>query len=229
MEPTHELFNKLYKEGAQTLADEALAEEQAALIAEEEALREEQRSLESIGSASSNSDPDDQDPSTMSSSIQTFKQTTPTSVPSAPSGRRPSVLKYSRKFSQQIQVPPKKPPTQRKSVALRRRTGLTSEIQLSFSTLSPGVETIPINFAVIRGFFGNTACQSLGMILDGDESLEVKGTKYWSEQLGLLNDTFAKVKEDIRISLEEKRNFFSFILTTVTVGLAPLTILTGYW
>ena len=229
MEPTHEIFSKLYKEGAQTLADEALAEEQAALIAEEEALREEQRSLESIGSGSSNSDPDDQD---SSSSITALKETSPVSVPSVSSthlGRRPSVLKYSRKFSQQIQMLPKKPPTQRKSVALRRRTGLTSEIQLSVSTLSPGVETIPINFAVIRGFFGNTACQSLGMILEGDESLEVKGTKYWSEQLGLLNESFAKVKEDIRISLEEKRNFFSFILTTVTVALAPLTILTGYW
>lgn len=141
-------------------------------------------------------------------------------------GRRPSVLKYSRKFST---APLPKRPTQRKSVTLRRRTGLTSEIQLSFSTLSTGVETIPMNFAIIRGFLGNTACQNLGMVLDGDESLEVKGTKYWSEQLGLLHDTFDKVKEDIRISLDEKRNFFSFILTVVTVGLAPLTILTGYW
>ncbi len=106
---------------------------------------------------------------------------------------------------------------------------MTAEIQLSFATLSPGVQNIPINFAIVRGFLGTAACQNLGMILEGDESLEVKGTKYWSEQLGLLNNTFEKVKEDIRISLEEKRNFFSFILTTVTVGLAPLTILTGYW
>jgi hypothetical protein len=241
VEPTHELFSKLYKEGAQTLADEALAEEQAALLAEEEALREEEKILGSIGSGSSSSESDDQKDdhgtSTMSSSIQTVKKAaaSPSAArgstsASATVGRRPSVLKYSRKFSQQIQTLPKKLPTQqRKSVTLRRRTGLTSEIQLSFSTLSPGVETVPINFAIIRGFFGNAACQNLGMILEGDESLEVKGTKYWSEQLGLLHDTFEKVKEDIRISLDEKRNFFSFILTTVTVGLAPLTILTGYW
>jgi hypothetical protein len=67
------------------------------------------------------------------------------------------------------------------------------------------------------------------MLLDGDESLEVKGVKYWREQLLGLHYTALKVKDDIHSSLEEKRNFFSFILTVVTVGLAPLTILTGYW
>lgn len=227
--PTHELFDKLYKEGAQTLADEALAEEQAAILAEEEAFREEEnRHKDSLGSIDSEDDASSSSSSssskrnagnggsTLSSSIQTTKTT-----------RRPSVLAYSRKFSQAPILPKK--PSQRKSLTLRRRTGLTSEIQLSFSTLPLGVETLPMNFAIIRGFLGHTACQNLGMILDGDESLEVKGTKYWSEQLGLLHDTFEKVKEDIRISLDEKRNFFSFILTTVTVGLAPLTILTGYW
>lgn len=154
----------------------------------------------------------------MSSSIQ----------PITSSQRKLSALKVStsgRKFSQ---LPAKKP-VQRKSITLRRRTGITAEIQLSFATLSPGIQNVPINFSTIRGFFGTTACQNLGMILEGDESLEIKGTKYWSEQLGLLNTTFEKVKEDIRVRLEEKRNFFSFILTTVTVGLAPLTILTGYW
>jgi hypothetical protein len=231
VKPTHELFDKLYKEGAQTLADEALAEEQAAILAEEAAMREEEsRGLESIGSEGEAS------LSSSSSSEGDAGQSTSTTIPplqTNKSTRRPSVLNFTRKFSTQSSTLQSstlsRGPSQRKSLALRRRTGLTSEIQLSCATLSIGVETLPVNFAIIRGFFGQTACQNLGMILDGDESLEVKGTKYWSEQLGLLHDTFEKVKEDIRISLDEKRNFFSFILTTVTVGLAPLTILTGYW
>jgi hypothetical protein len=37
------------------------------------------------------------------------------------------------------------------------------------------------------------------------------------------------VKDDIKVSLEEKRNFFSFVLTVVTVCLAPMATLTGYW
>ena len=109
VEPTHELFSKLYKEGAQTLADEALAEEQAALLAEEEALREEEKILGSIGSGSSSSESDDQNDdygtSTMSSSIQTVKKAaaSPSAArgstsASATVGRRPSVLKYSRKI-----------------------------------------------------------------------------------------------------------------------------------
>jgi len=57
----------------------------------------------------------------------------------------------------------------------------------------------------------------------------VIGTRYWLEQLKQLEVSVTKVKEDIHVSLEEKRNFFSFILTVVTVFLAPLTILTGYW
>mmetsp|Transcript_13380 Transcript_13380/g.13877 ORF Transcript_13380/g.13877 Transcript_13380/m.13877 type:complete len:932 (-) Transcript_13380:194-2989(-) len=225
VEPTHEIFDSLYREGAKILADEALAEEHAAILAEEEALRAEEEKvfqrerLESIGSVGSSSSSSDENcSSSMSSSIQ----------PITSSQRKLSALKVStsgRKFSQ---LPAKKP-VQRKSITLRRRTGITAEIQLSFATLSPGIQNVPINFSTIRGFFGTTACQNLGMILEGDESLEIKGTKYWSEQLGLLNTTFEKVKEDIRVRLEEKRNFFSFILTTVTVGLAPLTILTGYW
>lgn len=224
VEPTHEIFDNLYKEGAQILADEALAEEHAAMLAEEEALRAEEEKvfqrerLESIGSVGSSSSSSDNDnaSSSVSSSVKPASQRKLSAL---------SSFNTSRKFSQ---IPAKKP-APRKSITLRRRTGITAEIQLSVATLSPGIQNVPINFSTIRGFFGVNACQNLGMILEGDESLEIKGTKYWSEQLGLLNNTFEKVKEDIKLSLDEKRNFFSFILTTVTVGLAPLTILTGYW
>jgi len=105
-------------------------------------------------------------------------------------------------------------------------------LQLSFAILPHGSHNMPMSVSLLEPFFGenvNVTCQNLEMILEGDESLEVQGTRYWKEQLALLEASVAKVKEDIHVSLEEKRNFFSFILTVVTVFLAPLTILTGYW
>lgn len=105
-------------------------------------------------------------------------------------------------------------------------------IQLSFAILPHGSHNMPVSVEVLEPFFGeniNVTCQNLEMILEGDESLEVQGARYWVEQLQQLEQSVSKVKEDIHASLEEKRNFFSFILTVVTVFLAPLTILTGYW
>lgn len=71
--------------------------------------------------------------------------------------------------------------------------------------------------------------QCLETMLEGDESMEIKGIKYWVGHMYKLQRAAETLEENIRVSLEEKRNFFSFILTVVTVMLAPMTILTGYW
>jgi hypothetical protein len=126
-------------------------------------------------------------------------------------------------------APVKLPQRTFKPSAPRRRTGMATEVQLSSASLPAGVHNLPVSFPHARLFLGANALHYLSVILDGDESLEVKGVKYWSEQLSSLHQEASKISEDIYSSLEEKRNFFSFILTIVTVGLAPATILTGYW
>jgi hypothetical protein len=125
------------------------------------------------------------------------------------------------------------------TLIMKRRTtniaaagGTELAIQLSIAILPHGSHNMPMSVELLEPFFGeniNSTCQNLEMIMEGDESLEVQGTRYWREQLSQLEAAVSKVKEDIHVSLEEKRNFFSFILTVVTVFLAPLTILTGYW
>jgi hypothetical protein len=105
----------------------------------------------------------------------------------------------------------------------------SSQVQQSIAILPSACQNVPISFLYARPFLGKNPLQHLSILVDGDESLEVKGIKYWTEQLLILSQTVDKVKEDIRISLDEKRNFFNFILTMVTVYLAPLTILCGYW
>jgi hypothetical protein len=104
-----------------------------------------------------------------------------------------------------------------------------TQAQLSIAILPSACQNVPISFLYARPFLGKNPLQHLSILVEGDESLEVKGIKYWTEQLLTLSHTVEKVKEDIRISLDEKRNFFNFILTMVTVYLAPLTILCGYW
>lgn len=105
----------------------------------------------------------------------------------------------------------------------------SSQIQLSFAILPSACQNIPISFLYARPFLSNNSLRYLSILVEGDESLEVKGIKYWTEQLTILSNTANKLKDDIKISLEDKRNFFNFILTMVTVYLAPLTILCGYW
>lgn len=108
-----------------------------------------------------------------------------------------------------------------------RRSG--TQALLSIAILPSACQNVPISFLYARPFYGKNPLQHLVILVEGDESLEVKGIKYWTEQLLSLSHTVEKVKEDIRVSLDEKRNFFNFILTMVTVYLAPLTILCGYW
>lgn len=104
-----------------------------------------------------------------------------------------------------------------------------SQAQLSVAILPSACQNVPISFIYARPFLSDNPIRYLSLLVDGDESLEVKGIKYWTEQLINLSATATKLKEDIKISLEDKRNFFNFILTMVTVYLAPLTILCGYW
>jgi hypothetical protein len=102
-------------------------------------------------------------------------------------------------------------------------------LQLSAAVLPSGCQNVPIEFFHWQLFFGMSSISSLEAALDGMDDFELKGLRYWVSQLMAMKVTCEKLKEDVRLGLDEKRNFFSFILTVVTVGLAPLTILTGYW
>lgn len=69
----------------------------------------------------------------------------------------------------------------------------------------------------------------LGHLLDGDAHLEIKGLGYFRERLERFGVVLGKLDERMKIKDDQKRNFFSFLLTVSTVFLAPLAALTGYW
>jgi hypothetical protein len=97
------------------------------------------------------------------------------------------------------------------------------------NSLPPGAEDLPIHFELIQSFLGPNPCTLLKNILYGDEHLELKGLIYWSDRMNDFNDSVGLLQEKILYSLEEKRNFFSYLLSMVTIFLGPLTVLTGYW
>jgi Mg2+ and Co2+ transporter CorA len=45
----------------------------------------------------------------------------------------------------------------------------------------------------------------------------------------ILLELNAELREDIKYTIEERRNFYSFLLTAITIAIAPITILTGYF
>jgi hypothetical protein len=97
------------------------------------------------------------------------------------------------------------------------------------STLPPGAEDLPIHFDLIQHFLGSSPCTYLKHVLYGDEHLELKGLLYWSDRMSDFDDSIELMAEKIQFALEEKRNFFSYLLSVVTIFLGPLTVLTGYW
>jgi hypothetical protein len=201
-EPTYEFMNNLYSEGIKTLAEEA-----EAAAAEEEAKENNggggATSFEKMESIADS----DEECSEMESSPRNRLRTRTVSMNSRLSQLTRAASKDGNGSTHRM----------------------ASQAQLSIAILPSACQNVPISFLYARPFLGKNPLQHLSILVDGDESLEVKGIKYWTEQLLSLSQTIDKVKEDIRISLDEKRNFFNFILTMVTVYLAPLTILCGYW
>lgn len=208
VEPTFQYLQHLYFEGADILREETLLAEAAA--ESEENLKPKLERMESISSSDESDSAEEKE-----DRFSSIGDATPSKQQQQGSKPLQGRLLPQRVF---------------KAVSPRRRTGMTTEVQLSMASLPPGVDNLPVSFTHARLFLGgNAALHYLSLILDGDEALEVKGIKYWKERLLGLQENALKVKDDIHSSLEEKRNFFSFILTIVTVGLAPLTVLTGYW
>jgi hypothetical protein len=97
------------------------------------------------------------------------------------------------------------------------------------NSLPTGAEDLPIHFDLIQSFLGPLPCTYLKNILYGDEHLELKGLLYWTDRMNDFDDSVALMAENIQFALEEKRNFFSYLLSVVTIFLGPLTVLTGYW
>ncbi|CAE7553490.1 unnamed protein product, partial [Symbiodinium microadriaticum] len=65
---------------------------------------------------------------------------------------------------------------QRPRQTIGKRAGSTGQVmQLSITTLPSGCQCVPLTYDLVKGFLGADPCVTLEKLLDGDESLEIKG------------------------------------------------------
>jgi magnesium transporter len=93
------------------------------------------------------------------------------------------------------------------------------------------IPDITEEYAIISSFFGNEKrekCRYLRDIIDGTSGFN-SGLLYLKDRCDTLLEQIQELQEDVKYTLEERRNFYSFLLTAITIGIAPITILTGYF
>jgi hypothetical protein len=133
----------------------------------------------------------------------------------------PPVIKMTPKFS-----------SEHRKASIFRNVDLSALVSQHSKLITLDKLTGPVAYDILDSFVGGDAVEThkfLEELLEGDATLELKGTKYWKEQIVELSETLDRLKEDMNSGMEEKRSFYSFLLTMVTVVLAPLAIMTGYW
>ena len=66
-------------------------------------------------------------------------------------------------------------------------------------------------------------------LIDGMDSLDKKGTVTWQSNLEKILEVCDGLQERYQMCLDEKRNFWSFVLGIVSIATFPFAVMTGYF
>ena len=91
----------------------------------------------------------------------------------------------------------------------------TKHFELSPSTMKP--------------FYGEIGLRTLSYLIDGNVNFEVKGSSFWCSQMDRFFERAMTLSDLYDQKLDEKRNFWSFILTIVSIAQFPLAAMSAYW
>ena len=91
----------------------------------------------------------------------------------------------------------------------------TKNFELSPTTMEP--------------FFGEVGLRTLLYLMDGNVDYEVKGSSFWCSQMDYFFARSVTLSDLYDQKLDEKRNFWSFILTIVSIAQFPLAAMSAYW
>lgn len=69
----------------------------------------------------------------------------------------------------------------------------------------------------------------LPVVVRGYDTLEKRGTKYWQERLNSLLERANQIEDRYHMCLDEKRNFWAFVLGIVSIATFPFSVMTGYF
>lgn len=119
------------------------------------------------------------------------------------------------------------------TAGILRRQALTG-LSADGDTLTPAMPASDSKYfelspSTMEPFLGPIGIRTLPFLLDGSQLYEVKGTVFWCSQLEIYFNRLSKLSDLYAKKLDEKRNFWSFILTIVSIGQFPLGAMTGYW
>jgi Mg2+ and Co2+ transporter CorA len=83
--------------------------------------------------------------------------------------------------------------------------------------------------STIEVYLGKVGIRCLSYLIDGNPLYEVKGTSFWCSQLDSYFAKLDKLTDLYSQKLDEKRNFWTFILTIVSILQFPLSSFPAYW
>lgn len=87
---------------------------------------------------------------------------------------------------------------------------------------------ITLNSVVIGPFFPEGPVYA-SILLDGNEGIEMKGSSFWVSQLSSLQNELKSLKTMYNDKLDEKRNFWGFVLTVLFIYQFPICWLTSFF
>ncbi len=82
---------------------------------------------------------------------------------------------------------------------------------------------------LIKCFAGRNSISFLPQLHLGIEKVWFKGTAYWKDRLGNLRLKYDHTVARYKVSLDEKRNYWAFVLSGVTIATFPFSVMTSYF
>merc|ERR1711871_315703 len=85
---------------------------------------------------------------------------------------------------------------------------------------------------IIQPFIPNTYAGGILMLKQltvGDPTADFKGTDFWVNKLKVYEEKLKNLAVVYTAKLDEKRNFWSFLLTVVSIVQFPIEAITGYY
>lgn len=82
---------------------------------------------------------------------------------------------------------------------------------------------------ILSNFGVHDTLRQLPTLFFGIESLEKKGSLHWFDRIETLISQCDLTRERYQTSLDEKRNFWAFMLGIVSIATFPFAVMTGYF
>ena len=92
-----------------------------------------------------------------------------------------------------------------------------------------GQEELVLNRDVVLPYLGRIGSKSIEDLLEGNQQIELKGSAFWLKKLLVRAEHTEALRTRYLEILDEKRNFWGFLFTIVSLVLWPISTYLGYY